>query len=369
MTDPTRTDRSARSASPPRRRLRPAAVAVALASAMVLLASGCVMDGTWTANVVPPVPIVHPSQYELNDVSCVSATWCLAVGTNHDPIVQIWNGTAWTPGTPPPDGPWDGGMESVDCGAVDRCMGVVDRLPDSPTDYQYLVAWNGTSWVDVPPGEAIDGSDITLFSCATDGCVVVNTQQGIVVVWDGSEFTTLPFTSDDVGGASPASLSCAAIDDCLAVSYWATAHWDGTGWTVLETEQLSALGVDYVWGVDCASSVRCAGVGYGGIPDQIHLITWDGTSWADEAAPTWTYDVPADIACASGAECVLVLNRHGGTALAWNGISWEPAPPLPGGSTATYRGISCTKLRCLAVGATAPPAPQLLAATYTWTNS
>src|SRR5690349_3262876 len=76
---------------------------VPLSLVVALLASSCVLSGSWTATApIDPSPVATSTQ--LTDVSCASATMCLAVGydltpaggLSSTPMIQRWNGTTWT---------------------------------------------------------------------------------------------------------------------------------------------------------------------------------------------------------------------------------------------------------------------------------
>ena len=59
---------------------------VGVVAVTALLASGCVLNGTWTA--VTPFDPVPATQTHVNDVACLSATDCLVVGFEAAPEVE-----------------------------------------------------------------------------------------------------------------------------------------------------------------------------------------------------------------------------------------------------------------------------------------
>src|ERR1039458_1589348 len=89
---------------------------------------------------------------KLNDVSCLSATFCTAVGfsttaANQMPLAEIWNGTAWSITTIAvlPTGASAATLAGVSCVSGSWCMAAGNQtvganiLPLTET-------WNGTAW-------------------------------------------------------------------------------------------------------------------------------------------------------------------------------------------------------------------------------
>src|SRR6185437_1021639 len=109
----------------------------------------------WLA--VPAPSRGHDSQ--LDDVSCATATSCLAVGTP----AEAWTGTHWESLPRPPVGP----LSSVSCPAPGSC-----QVVGSPPFGNHPVAgrWNGRGWQPervprpTPPTQALT---LAAVSCAT----------------------------------------------------------------------------------------------------------------------------------------------------------------------------------------------------------
>jgi sugar lactone lactonase YvrE len=142
-------------------------------------------NGTaWTMQTVP-----NPSGSEgseLAGVACMSATSCIATGSGYNneakgpyfPVVDIWNGTAWTQMTlPSPTGSEeDAFLETVSCASITSCVAVGHYSINGRRSYLPLAErWNGTEWtVDSAEGENSIIGELHGISCgATLTCTAV----------------------------------------------------------------------------------------------------------------------------------------------------------------------------------------------------
>ncbi len=182
---------------------------------------------------------------------CESEDWCLAGGwSGTTPVIQIWDGAAWTSAPAPPSGPGGGSVSDVECGAPDLCLAKTVRYGLSPYVNEFVVAWNGVGWVDALGWLSAD--DGVTFGCAADGCVISHASDESTYRWDGETAELVV----DGGSANGASMSCRSADDCVAAG-WGTSTWDGATWTH-HPEDFSRQFQD----IDCpASTDRCVGVG------------------------------------------------------------------------------------------------------------
>jgi hypothetical protein len=107
--------------------------------------------GRWTVLSVPnPDP---NGGAEFNSVSCVSATECMAVGddqngvaTSDATLAAQWNGRAWTL-LPTPSAQTYSGLASVSCTSPTACVAVGTSSADLGGALTPLVeVWDGTAW-------------------------------------------------------------------------------------------------------------------------------------------------------------------------------------------------------------------------------
>ena len=109
--------------------------------------------GTKWAAVPVPDPLPAGSFAELTSVSCPSASDCVAVGddqnaagTTDGTLAAHWDGTAWTV-VPSPSPAKFSGLTSVSCPSVRRCVAVGGASRSATGTVSPLVeAWNGTAW-------------------------------------------------------------------------------------------------------------------------------------------------------------------------------------------------------------------------------
>jgi hypothetical protein len=289
----------------------------------------------------------------LMEVSCTSASFCMAVDGGND---LIWNGSTWT--SPNSIDVTGDGIEDVSCGSTTSCM-VVDWDGNA-------LHWNGTSW----PATAVSCPDTTTSSagnCTTTGSYA-DARTGVLdsvscptasfcaaVDGNGNALTTdgtfgwrgprwgQPVTIDPIAGILT-SVSCPSASFCMAVDtngyalQWNGSSWSQPTWSATSPEDRTGGALA---SVSCASASFCAAVDGAG-----RVLTWNGTSWS---APRSVDPVVAGltgVSCASASFCVAVDGSGG--ALTWNGSSWarRPIAPLVDGLT----GVSCASaLFCVAV--------------------
>ena len=108
---------------------------------------------TWTTvtpNVTPQL------NFDLNGVSCVSATFCEAVGftqvsgsSPNLPLAMVWNGSSWsTQSVPLPAGQVGGRLNGVTCLSATWCLAVGNSTAvlDFRQPQAGSVVWNGSQW-------------------------------------------------------------------------------------------------------------------------------------------------------------------------------------------------------------------------------
>ncbi len=290
----------------------------------------------------------------LMEVSCTSASFCMAVDGGND---LIWNGSTWT--SPNPIDVTGDGIEDVSCGSTTSCM-VVDWDGNA-------LHWNGTSW----PATAVSCPDTTTNSagnCTTTGSYA-DARTGVLdsvscptasfcaaVDGNGNALTagpagfglarSRPQNIDPIAGIL-SSVSCTSATFCVAVDTNGYAlTWDGRTWSQPTWSATSP--VDRTGGalssVSCSDSASCTAVDGNG-----RVLTWDGTSWSAPRSIDPHGGGLTGVSCPSGSFCAAV-DADGG-ALTGHGSSWSGARSVdPGGGGLT--GVSCSSASlCVAVDA------------------
>ncbi|HST49363.1 hypothetical protein [Jatrophihabitans sp.] len=247
----------------------------------------------------------------VSDVSCTSATFCMAVGTGR---AFRYDGNSWSAGS-------QGGGNAVSCVSPTFCVGV-----GSGAAWTY----DGSQWSEgvlVTPN-----SDLISISCAsTSFCVATTQSHGWVYTFDG--------TSWDSGSqlnpyAQKSAVSCPASTFCLA---WADGwyRWNGSTWSATS----DSPGATQVNGVSCVSPTFCQDARFGS------SSVWNGTSWLSARAPV-NHSL-LSVSCPAAFACVAADDRE---LSGWDGTEWSM--PI---ATTTERGsvpfrVSCPTVDfCMAV--------------------
>jgi hypothetical protein len=295
--------------------------------------------------------------------SDVWAVGVKATTTSNDTLAVHWNGTSWAAVATPNPSPecqdgdilWAGqslngvaGVSSNDVWAVGGgCYGI-DPL---------IEHWNGTAWsiVASPPlgGEAWGTlSDVAAVS-STDvwgvGYQSSGDYEGLVEHWGGSSWTV---ASD----ASPAGSYLSSVSATGPSDVWAVGgrdpnnnfieHWNGTTWSVVASPQpaggssldsVRAISATDAWAVGSKTASTGAEVTF--------TLHWNGQAWSEVPSPN-----PSTAASASNQlRSVAVVSpnnvwaigmyeneqtsfhQHRTLVLHWNGTAWVIFPsPQPG---------------------------------------
>lgn len=221
------------------------------------------------------------------DVSCVTSRFCVGVGVNgaisEKQRIQSWNGTEWSSvSTPKPEVPCTAlcfGKETklggVSCVSTTFCVAVGwDAFLHS--DFHTLVeSWNGEEWSVVPspdvsgPNGARTFTELKDVSCVSaNRCVAVG-QVGfstLVESWDGKEWSILESPNPEGSKESKLNgVSCVRWGSCAAVGTYNTASGHqalvetskGTKWSLVpsangagaesELDRVSCAPVLFLW--------------------------------------------------------------------------------------------------------------------------
>ncbi len=332
----------------------------------------------------------------LNGVSCVSATFCAAVGSQGDsahlsrgdvPLTMIWNGARWRKtATPLPTGWPEGELFSVSCVSARYCAAVGEYNRGS---YYYPLAetWNGRAWTAARLPRPAAGSYAVAgtVSCgAARECVeavsFVSASPGsraFAEILRGAKWTLreVPLPKGSAGGDF-SGVSCVSAAHCVLAGDFTRAQrmlvlfesWNGRTFTPMKAPSPGGYSL-FMYGVSCPSAKSCAAVGSAGPPvaqpgNASFAEMWNGRAWslASIPEPEGTGTGLYGVSCGSASRCVAVgvASTNGSQqasralAVSYNGRSWTTArvPALPKGSGATqFQGVSCVSAAfCVAVG-------------------
>jgi hypothetical protein len=198
-------------------------------------------------------------------------------------LTEVWNGTAWSVVSSPATSGQTTELDQVSCSSPSFCMAVGSSDTSSGFESSVIETWNGTSWTlvtDPPPlAGAGDGSALSGVSCPTaTTCVIggftdsaTNTIKAVVLGWNGTTWTQQKFPAD----RTVSRVSCATATSCTALGTSGSNsagdpqifHGNGTGWGLVTTPQPAGTGLLYA--LSCSRVNYCAAVGlYQGSSDH-----------------------------------------------------------------------------------------------------
>ncbi len=336
-----------------------ATLATTLASVVVLaLPAAATGAGTWS---ITPTPNVGSAQNNhLADVSCTSPTFCVAVGhsdtaTGTQILLLTWNGSTWSlesSSSLSPPGSLYNQLNGVSCVSASFCVAV-----GGSSGGNFLLTWNGAAWkLDSSSSLSTSPSqfnNLLAVSCSSPSfCVAAGyfytgtATQNLLLTWNGTSWAL-----DSAGSLSTSSsqyntlngVSCVSAEFCVAVGAGTHGNllltWNGTSWALDSAASLSTSSSQYntLNGVSCATTTFCVAVGHyfnGTSAVQNLILTWNGTAWSLDSATSLStsalqYNGLSGVSCASSSFCVAVgtYDNPVGTelnlVLTWNGSSWS----------------------------------------------
>ena len=281
----------------------------------------------WSVVKEGPIGNKSPLDYTtFSGVSCPSATYCAAVGSNNggkrwQTVIEQWNGSTWSVIDTPkiPGKSVGGGLNAVSCMSAQDCTAVGELLDHGTASQGLVERWNGSGWkiVNSPPapGGYLRGvSCVTASDCTAvgwDGGFTVSTVSPLIERWDGKNWTIMKSPLPSGHGALN-GVSCVAARTCTAVGSDRNGdgplieRWNGKNWTIAKSRALSGHGS--LNGVECLSARSCTAVG--GPVDtssgQI-IVRWNGSQWLRATAPRGNHDAILNaVSCATTVSCTAV---------------------------------------------------------------
>jgi hypothetical protein len=306
----------------------------------------------------------------LSGISCVSASFCEAVGThfdsagNQDMLAETWNGQSWkiqsiTDPANPYGSPDDNGLYNVSCASAQFCEAVGAGSVGALTEM-----WNGTSWTaQTRPGASdVDPQQV---SCASTSFCLATDAYGHVDTWDGTSWSAGPAVT---GFSNVGSISCLSADFCEAVGEGSSgptaAVWNGTSWADQATPGPVSTAFS---GVSCTTASSCEAVGEVNENGQESTLaeSWDGSAWAVQSTPNPSATQGSQlsgVSCTSATSCTAVGSYQSSNVSnfgdyqtlveVWDGTAWSiESSPNPSTTQDILQGVSCGASQvCTAIG-------------------
>jgi len=365
-------------------------VGVMLATALMTVPGAGAAGSVTTGSGAPRTTVSS----ELESVACVSPSSCTAVGyggsTVFDevPLADRWNGTAWTAMSPSTatEEPANS-LYTVSCVSASYCWALGSSLSAEEDASSLAELWNGHKWEVARTGVAQSNeAGFSAVACVNDEeCWAVGAHTNsagyhvpYAALWTetrkGPRWTAskMPGPSGVTSGAMQA-VACKNRRNCTAVGSYKNSHgvsvtladhFNGKHWRVTATPNPTGAVGSYLYGVACTSRASCTAVGYYQTAELNYAMLaehWNGTSWVIVATPSPAGAINSSlnaVACSSAKSCIAVGDQGSAAGLGtlaehWNGKHWKPVrSPNPSGSTGTlFTGVSCpSATSCSAVG-------------------
>ena len=370
--------------------LKPAAVIGIVVAALLLATPTAVAaNPVWSLSSSPNIGTNHN---ELNGVSCVSATSCMAVGeyvrgSEWRTLIESWNGSTWSLSSSPNPGTGDY-LYGVSCVSATSCKAVGFYSNGSRT---LIESWNGHTWsLSSSPNLGTIYNRLNGVSCVSaTSCKAVgiysngSASRTFIESWNGhtwslSSSPNLGSGTDNnqlFGVSCVSATSCKAVGEYVKVDVWQTLieSWNGTTWSVSSSPNKPGNG-DHLNGVSCVSATSCQAVGFYANDsdyDRTLVESWNGSRWSLTPSPSITSVIPVtppkpgqpttvpsndflyEVSCVSATSCEAVGQYSGGDQALiefWNGSTWSVSPS-PTGTNDQLNGVSCLSASpCEAVG-------------------
>ncbi len=240
-------------------------------------------------------PANSAGENALDGVSCASSTSCVAVGsylestssgTQTQTLAVVYNGSSWTTVTPANQGSYGDTLFDISCTSSTSCVavGMYFASLSPPTESVLTEYYNGSSWSsNSPTSPSTAGSMLMGISCASSAsstsCEAVGNyvdssgvEQALVEAYNGSSWSEQTSVDSGSGQNALTDVSCVSSNFCMATGEYAadtitgvtgtlTEEYNGSSWSIVSSPDVGS-GNNVLYGVSCASSTSCSGLGY-----------------------------------------------------------------------------------------------------------
>ena len=248
-----------------------------------------------------------PKPSALSGVSCLAASWCQAVGAKGaQPLTEKWDGHTWSIVANPVKDAASAELNEVSCVSRTSCVAVGSSLANgAPATRTLIESWNGHAWSVVPspspPNEfnSLSGvSCVSRVSCQAVGITIdaTNGQRALIESWNGKVWSVVPsavpkgaYESILLRNVSCGSArSCVAVGEYVAVPYAIRTlieSWNGHKWSIVPSPNRGSY--SQLNDVSCASATSCQAVGFttNTIAFRTLVESWNGKAWSIASSP------------------------------------------------------------------------------------
>jgi hypothetical protein len=344
----------------------------------------------------------------LSAVSCVSASFCSAAGWNandYEPSASItalsdtWDGSSWSAGTVAAGQT----LNDLSCTSGTFCVAVGSTKSDGTTRYSAAVStWDGTAWAQADLPGLSGNSVLSGVACVSSTfCIAVGEHgksdypqgvwtQPLTEVWNGSAWSVVKTPSLGGRGGQLAAVTCLTASWCMVLGeyykghlgpyrdiprdQWVAEIWNGKGWTVQHPAAINnqpRLGPDpwnFVTAVACTSPRSCIGTGYipitqGDASPSPFAVRWNGHSWSPSRDGLPRFARLNGVSCVAARRCFAAgqvyssgegsQSRAAPLVTRWNGSGWRRAstPRTPAQTNAPLQHGALNAITCVPHGA------------------
>lgn len=250
----------------------------------------------------------------LNGVSCVSKTFCVAAGYytqtgsgQDQTLIEQWNGHAWTIVTSADVAGVSNDLNAVSCLSATFCVAAGDTINTSFVNQTLIERWNGNAWsVVASPNSSTQSNFLWGVSCSTKTFCMADgyydTSSGeftLIERWNGLAWAVVSSPNHSGGASFPTddlwSVSCVkkVSNFCMAAGHYLNSgfvkrtlveKWNGTTWSVVRSPNTSSTQND-AWysGISCPTTSFCMDTTFSSPNtgnEQTVALEWNGTTFA-----------------------------------------------------------------------------------------
>jgi hypothetical protein len=222
----------------------------------------------------------------LQSISCLSPTFCMAVGISGmapmQNLTMVWDGLTWAQVlSPNTSSSLSNSLRGVSCVTTTLCTSV-GFFNNGTSSLTLILTWNGATWTQVSSPNPWRGTSpsqnnsLSSVSCLSETlCTAVGTYgylsggRSLVLNWDGSQWLQVESPDPTIYKSPLQSVSCVETNRCVAVGSYGEygvplsqplVAWSGAQW-VQETTSSAGSSLNQLRGVSCFSDTICVAVG------------------------------------------------------------------------------------------------------------
>jgi hypothetical protein len=347
---------------------------VAVGAALVLGAGPALAAGGWTIAPAPPTG----QDASLSGVTTTSDTDAWAVGyccaapnfLGAKPIIDHWNGTAWSQASVPSTGYSTNSLTAVSASSATDAWAVGRSEPQRYTWYPMAMHWNGTAWsVSTSFISALSGqlgvgvADISPTDAYAVGGGLGSAHTGLVAQWNGTTWTrvTVPLPKNNNLGSDLGAISADGPNDVWIVGTYLfevnpsdyanetySLHWNGSSWKIVPMPLEPGTNPNFEYGfsaiqANSPTDVWAVGESYNAATYTSSTLIehYNGTKWSIVPSPSpGSNPALSGVTTSNASNNVWAVGYYTPTGsstsqtltLNWNGSTWTTVAS-PNGST------------------------------------